>query len=115
MRRAILTLAALAIVGLAANTALAEHRYRGYGGSRGRASYGRYNVPSRYPSRYSVPSRYSGGRCGYYGDRYSYGFRTPSYGSSFFLDQYRRIQANNARNPRSVYTTGPRPYGYRGW
>ncbi len=121
MRRAVLTLAALAIVGLAADTALAQHRC-GYGGSRGRASYGRYNVSSRYvpsrrnvPGRYNTPSRYASSHHGYYGNRYSYGSRTSSYGSSFFLDQYRRIQGNMARNPRSVYTSGPRPYGYRGW
>ena len=64
MRRLALTLAALAVVGLAASTAFAGQRYRGYGGNHGRASYGYYGRHSGYTPygqyEYGYYSRYRG-------------------------------------------------------
>ena len=109
MRRLALALAVLAVVGLAASTAFA-HRYRGYGGGRGGTGYGRYG--SRY-GNYSP-----------YGQQYGYGYSSRYQGSGYqsspFLQALRRVQAKHSRSrynphPRSLYTSPPVSYGYRGW
>lgn len=112
MRRLALTLAVLAVVGLAASTAFAGHRYRGYGGGHGRDSYGYYGRHSGYGS-YSP-----------YGQHYGYGYSSRYQGSGYqsspFLQALRRVQAKHSRSrynphPRSLYTSPPVSYGYRGW
>ena len=109
MRRLALTLAVLAVVGLAASTAFAGHRYRGYGGGRGRTGYGPY-------SRYGSYSPYGQ----HYGYGYFSGYQGHGYQSSPFLQALRRVQAKHSRSrynphPRSLYTSPPVPYGYWGW
>ncbi|MHC4177459.1 MAG: hypothetical protein ACYSWU_08130 [Planctomycetota bacterium] len=99
MRRLVLTLTTLAVVGLAAGTALAGHGYRGYGRGYGRNVYGGYGGYGRH--QYSR----------------SWG---PSFGSSLFSQQVRRVQANHSRyrynyHPRSYYNSPPHRYDYWGW
>jgi len=108
MRRLALTLAVFALVGLAASTAFAGHRYRGYGGGPGRASYGYYG-------RYSGYSPYGQYEYGYF-SRY----QGSGYQSSPFLQALRRVQAKHSRSrynphPRSLYSSPPVSYGYWGW
>ena len=102
MRRAALMLAALAVIGLAAGTALAGQGYRGYGGGR----YGGY------------------GSYGGYGYSYSYGSRGYGYGggyrSSSFSDAARRVQGKYSTyrystHPRSHDKSVPYRYQYWGW
>ncbi len=92
MKRALCTLAVVAILTLVSSTALAEPgHYRGYGGY----GYG-----------------YGYGHGGHYGQRYGGGHH---YRSNSHLDAVLRIQANHSRyryysHPRSRYNSPP--YGY---
>lgn len=111
MRRALLTLAALAIVGLVSGTALAGHGYRGTRGYRGPRG------PQLYGSYYS----YQAPAYGYYGPG-AYEFFSRGYdgSSSPFLQALRRVQANHSRyrvnpHPRSYYKSPPLRYDYWGW
>jgi hypothetical protein len=131
MRRTALTLAALAVVGLAANTALAQ-RYRGQSGGYG----GGVNVQVHVNNHNYNYNLNTGGRSqrGYspgYGSYGSYG--RPTYGSyrapsSYFNSRganshtaaVRRIMAHHSRyryttHPRSLQNSPPYRYGYRGW
>ncbi len=93
MKKALCTLAVVAIVTLVSSTALAEPgRYRGYSG-------------------YSYGGGYGHG--GYYGHGYGGGYR---YRSNSHSDAVLRIQANHSRyryysHPRSYYNSPPYRYG----
>ena len=109
MRRLALTLAVFAVVGLAASTAFAGQRYRGYGGGHGHTGYGPYSGYGSYNP---------------YGQQYGYGYSSRYQGSGYqsspFLQALRRVQAKHSRSrynphPRSLYTSPPVSYGYRGW
>jgi hypothetical protein len=108
MRRVVLTLAALAVVGLAAGTAHAGQRYRGYsGGPVQPAQYGYYGGYG-----YSAPYGY-----GYYSGAWSYGYRPDSFS---FPEAVRRVQAKYSTyrynpHPRSYYKSGPSPYDLWAW
>ena len=111
MRPALLTLTALAVVGLAAGTALAGHGYRGYGSGCGSNSYGNYGDYRSYGSY---------GNYGCRGNYRHYGSRGSTYSSRSHVEAVKRVQANYSRgrynpHPRSNYTTPPYRYGYRGW
>lgn len=111
MRCVVLTLAALAIVGLTNSSALAGH-----GHGRQSSGYGGYQGYSQHSA---------GCRCGYCGhqsNHYTSSYRYSSSRSYLDMthdDHVRRIMAKHSRyryqtHPRSMYNEPPR-YGYGRW
>ena len=88
MRRVVITLAAIAVVGLATSSAWAGNGYGGRGGQRS-YGYGYYPPAQRY-----------------YSDSHSAAVQR-------IMAAHSRYRYNP--HPRSFYKSPPHPYDYRGW
>jgi hypothetical protein len=106
MRRVVLILAALAVLGLAATTAEAGQRYRAYPG--GPAPYGGYY------GGYVAPGGYG---YGFYGGAWSYGYNANPLSFEAAASRVRAKYSPYRYNPhpRSYYKSGPSPYDLWPW
>ena len=103
MKRVVLTLAAVAIVGFAANSALAGNGHRSYSGYIEYHGYHEYsgNLGGYYDNGYrssSYPST----------SRYSRGYRSGGYTPSLGMSHDEAVRRVMAKHSRSRYHTHPR-------
>jgi hypothetical protein len=106
MRRVVLTLAALAILGLAAGTAHAGQRYRAYPGGPGQ--YGGYYGGYVDSGAYGY---------GFYGGAWNYGYDSNPLSFPAAVSRVRAKYSTYRYNPhpRSYYKSGPSPYDLLPW
>ncbi len=104
MRRVLLGLAVVALVGLAADTAFGGGRHRGDRGSRGY-----YGAPA-YGYSYGYGYGY-----GYYSGHGAYGQSSLSFPAAVARIRAKYSNYRYNPHPRSNYKSGPALYGYRRW